>query len=638
MAASLMPVPKQHYTGFGGHDLAGGKVYTYAAGTNNPKDTYTDQAGTIPQANPIVLNSRGEPESAIYWNGAYKVEVKDDLGNLIYTVDNFVTDPYGYGNILATLALPTGSTLIGTQNTFPGAVARGLDDKLNDLISATDAGADVGGGDDLAAINAVINAVKPRSYLLPQGDYRLSLDPTNPQGAKPWGNGRLLQTKTLHSQNFDYQVNSYTEQNKLSFGKEYLYWAYFRLYSFVQTSALSTLNVQLYGDSTVQGTAEITAPYQLATLVPALFRARGVSNVSVTNLGVSGTKVGDMPTGSIAAGTDLIFIKYGINDAADVFTMGFDAALNQFTTNLRSKLSTIRAARQVSGLSIVLVAPNSTYAEFGQNTPWYEAIRNVYEQAARDYDCAYFDTYAYLKDTRKAANLWMDQVYPGEQATIHPRDMMQSWIWAGMLDALFPKADLAQIVGGNRFTNLGAIGETSLAAAVPTDYHYGQSVKRATPANGWPVDGLVTTMRGIDNIAVQVNVTATNNNYPQTKTRTNQSAGASWTGWTGDEVALSLQNGWVIFDANWSQPGAYLSGDGFTCYLKGLIKSGTVTAGTLLFTLPAGMRPAKITTGNVCFSGGTMGQIQIATNGQVTALTALNATFTSLDGVSFRVA
>jgi hypothetical protein len=40
-----------------GIPLAGGLIYTYAAGTTTPQATYTTSAGNIANANPIVLDS-----------------------------------------------------------------------------------------------------------------------------------------------------------------------------------------------------------------------------------------------------------------------------------------------------------------------------------------------------------------------------------------------------------------------------------------------------------------------------------------------------------------------------------------------------------------------------------------------------
>mgnify|MGYP003343058003 CR=1 FL=1 len=42
-----------------GVPLAGGLLYTYTAGTTTPQTTYTTNAGTIANANPIVLNAFG---------------------------------------------------------------------------------------------------------------------------------------------------------------------------------------------------------------------------------------------------------------------------------------------------------------------------------------------------------------------------------------------------------------------------------------------------------------------------------------------------------------------------------------------------------------------------------------------------
>ena len=90
MTALIMPEPRQRYYNNDGTVAAGCYLYTYAAGTPTPKAAYTDYAGTIPHANPIVLDSKGE--ALIYWNGAYKVDLKTAAGVQItcYPVDNYV--------------------------------------------------------------------------------------------------------------------------------------------------------------------------------------------------------------------------------------------------------------------------------------------------------------------------------------------------------------------------------------------------------------------------------------------------------------------------------------------------------------------------------------------------------------------
>ena len=47
----------------------GYKLNTYAEGSSTPLATYTSSTGLTPQANPIVLNARGEPPNPICLTG-----------------------------------------------------------------------------------------------------------------------------------------------------------------------------------------------------------------------------------------------------------------------------------------------------------------------------------------------------------------------------------------------------------------------------------------------------------------------------------------------------------------------------------------------------------------------------------------
>jgi hypothetical protein len=49
-----------------GTPLAGGKIWTYAAGTTTPTATYTSEAGTTPNANPIILDANGRVPNQIW--------------------------------------------------------------------------------------------------------------------------------------------------------------------------------------------------------------------------------------------------------------------------------------------------------------------------------------------------------------------------------------------------------------------------------------------------------------------------------------------------------------------------------------------------------------------------------------------
>lgn len=87
----LLPNVYQQFFGitgtFTGLPLAGGSLYSYAAGTMTPQATYTDETGVTANTNPVVLNSAG---AANVWLSslAYKFVLKDSNGVTQWTVDN----------------------------------------------------------------------------------------------------------------------------------------------------------------------------------------------------------------------------------------------------------------------------------------------------------------------------------------------------------------------------------------------------------------------------------------------------------------------------------------------------------------------------------------------------------------------
>lgn len=62
MANYLSPMSGRHWVSeTDGNPLSGAKLFTYEAGTTTKVTTYKDSAGAASHANPIILNSRGEP-------------------------------------------------------------------------------------------------------------------------------------------------------------------------------------------------------------------------------------------------------------------------------------------------------------------------------------------------------------------------------------------------------------------------------------------------------------------------------------------------------------------------------------------------------------------------------------------------
>jgi hypothetical protein len=88
MTTPLLPFPIFRAFDTAGNPLAGGLVYTYAAGTLTPKATYSDAAGGTPNSNPVVLDSTGTATIRL-GSGAYKFIINDSSGNLQDSVDNY---------------------------------------------------------------------------------------------------------------------------------------------------------------------------------------------------------------------------------------------------------------------------------------------------------------------------------------------------------------------------------------------------------------------------------------------------------------------------------------------------------------------------------------------------------------------
>lgn len=81
-AGNLLPNGKQQFFDADGNPLSAGSVGFYIPSTLTPKGTWSDPGLTIPNANPVPLDSGGW--AIIYGAGDYRQIVKDALGNTIW--------------------------------------------------------------------------------------------------------------------------------------------------------------------------------------------------------------------------------------------------------------------------------------------------------------------------------------------------------------------------------------------------------------------------------------------------------------------------------------------------------------------------------------------------------------------------
>lgn len=517
-----------------------------------------------------------------------------------------------------------GAGMVGYKN-------RTVYSRLSDRASFEDAApAGDGATDDLAKMNAMIASAPTREIMLANKQYRVSARPTNPLGIEFEGKGVVGLPITGGLQ----QLNSYADKHKYAIGKEYLN----RCYQYLelgQSGSAGTLRVFMYGDSTVAGGQGEGGQYLPHVVVQRNALQKGIGNIAVTNRGVSGTKISDMNAiPDISPTSGLFIIKYGINDGTNPEA----TRLTTFATDLRAKLAQIRATTNggLDRLAILLVGPNSTSdTPNGRDERWYEQLRGIYVQAARDYQCAYFDTYAWLKDSRGAASLWMDNPY-GDGRAIHPLNAMNAWIWGGIWDWAFSFSDVSSY-RSNQFTNVGAVNGLALPSTLPSQYPRGVSIQRATIAGGWPEDGIVITTAGVDEVTMQ-QMTPFAANRSRLVMRSANVGSDSWNQWTGSVVPLTFVNSWVDYGApgSYATCGATITADGLV-KVQGAIKNGVTAAGNNMAVLPVGYRPAQIEYFPV-YSNGTLGWVSVDTSGNIASLTTMSATLVTLSSILFRAA
>jgi len=121
-----------------GTPLAGGLIYTYAAGGTTPLVTYTSSSGLVSHPNPIVLDSAGRINEIWIPEGtSYKFILKSSTNVLIGSFDNLfpiASLPVSIANGgtgattadgarinlgLGTFLVPTGSLIMWASNTIP---------------------------------------------------------------------------------------------------------------------------------------------------------------------------------------------------------------------------------------------------------------------------------------------------------------------------------------------------------------------------------------------------------------------------------------------------------------------------------------------------------------------------------------
>lgn len=118
----LTPSANIQYFDGSGNPLAGGKLYTYAAGTTTPQATYAENTGTTALPNPIILNSsgfvvNGSGAMTGMWltSSCYKIIAQNSASVQQWSMDNVCVGVFAAGNTTF-----SGNNTFSGTNTFNG--------------------------------------------------------------------------------------------------------------------------------------------------------------------------------------------------------------------------------------------------------------------------------------------------------------------------------------------------------------------------------------------------------------------------------------------------------------------------------------------------------------------------------------
>lgn len=368
---------------------------------------------------------------------------------------------------------------------------------------------------------------------------------------------------TLLSPFLAHAQSVFGDSQKYIFGREYLN----RVVEKLMEGPTAVLKVGFSGDSTTAGDGIVDPTNKINELFKRLLSYYFGNPGDVQNLGHSGGTTTDwlnnyLP-GDIALNLDLYVWRWGMNDfgvAQAGGTMTREEVAKQIGSNLRAGLTLYREAHSQGVSSVVIMSP------LGMSDPahWRDAeaselINLELRLIAREFQCAFIDTYAWMRDVYNADS-WMDTPFltpvsagsfipgtpytitsvgttnwvqigamfgqVGEQFTatgagsgtgvandtshVHPDDKGNILIASFIFDSIVPVA-LRKKYGTSTFINNIGIASSDLTSS---SFNYGESLFRAFGSN-WPLDGMAHTLRNATTCSAQWNYAY-------------QSGGASW--------------------------------------------------------------------------------------------------------------
>lgn len=493
---------------------ADGNFTTYDRATATVQTTYQQFSATAGQTSFTLPNTYTPGANALYvWLNGAKLISGTDFTETTSTSFTLTNGAQARDVIEAIAGVPIangtviGSDMVSYTPAGTGAQTSTVQAKLREVVSVNDFGA-VGDGvaNDTSAVQAAVTAAGNRRITGTRGPFAVTALSDN-LGAAFDDNIQIVKNGLLYNTR---------AHNQMVWGGEHLYGFYTKL------TSRSSVKVLFTGDSTTYG----GGPGDIGTIDKIIRNtcvADGLANVTTVNGGRPTFHSGDWDSTyvdlDIAEAPDVFVVRWGLNDP------GAGRSLAQLATSLRSGLAKIRAAFPLSsGVSIVLMSPNAASYPNACDEVWAENAAGIFRRAARDYNCAYIDTYALFQNSADGSGRWMDGLL------LHPLTIYNMFMGSVIYDLLFPS------VFRLNFKTVG-------------------------------------------------------------------------------EFAPTLLNSWVDYDAFRKGASYYMDSTG-RVHVSGVIKGGTRTSPTVLFTLPAAFRPKGIEVFTCSFAGSPV-RVAVNINGDV---------------------
>lgn len=125
----LLNSPQLQFLDANGHPYAGGSLTTYIANTSTLKTTWSDEAGTIANTNPIILDMRG---ACVVWgDGAYRVVLTDADGVQIFDEQSDTIVSAAMAPVVGAATLEDARQAMGVTDAIQAETSRAVNAETN---------------------------------------------------------------------------------------------------------------------------------------------------------------------------------------------------------------------------------------------------------------------------------------------------------------------------------------------------------------------------------------------------------------------------------------------------------------------------------------------------------------------------